>query len=58
MKTFKTLLARILDAASDSEINAICADIDRAFRLEKITAADNELLYRTVNLVYTHCLPR
>lgn len=52
MKLFKALLARVIEAKTDDEINMICADIDRAFQNEKIKYDENELLYRLINKMH------
>lgn len=46
---FKKLLARALEVKTDTELNALCADIDRAYQSGKITIQDNDLLYRLIN---------
>lgn len=50
---FKKLIARVLEVKTDTELNALCADIDRAYQSGKITAQDNELLYRLINKYIT-----
>lgn len=46
---FKKLLARAMEVKTSDELNALCWDIDRAYQSGKITAQDNELLYRFIN---------
>lgn len=50
---FKKLIARALEVKTDTELNALCADIDRAYQSGKITSQDNELLYRLINKYIT-----
>lgn len=52
MKLFKALMARVLEAKTEDEVNAVCADIDRAYQSEKIKWDENELLYRLVNRLH------
>lgn len=48
-KLFTALLARILKAKTEIEINQICGDINTLCQKEKITALDEDLLYRVIN---------
>lgn len=52
---FKKFLERILNATTNEELEKIMADIDKAFcRDEKISGKENELLYRTINQLYSY----
>ena len=46
---FKKLLARAIEIETKTQLDELCGDIDRAYQSGKITAKDNELLYRLIN---------
>lgn len=52
MKLFKALMCRVLAAKTDAEWNQICGDIDRAYQHDRITADENDLLYRLINRLH------
>lgn len=44
-KVVRELLQKIVEMKTQEDVDAICCGIDMAYQNEKITAADNELLY-------------
>lgn len=51
-KLMMALVARILEAKSQTEIDVLCGDIDKLFDREKIKWDEHELLFRMIQKLY------
>lgn len=47
-KVVREIIEAMVIAKTQEDINKVCAMIDRAYQSEKITFADNELLYKMI----------
>lgn len=48
---FKKLVAIITEIETQQDLNHACGEIDRAYQSDKITAKDNELLYKLIGKI-------
>lgn len=48
---FKKLVALILEVETHDDLNHVCGEIDRAYQSDKISAKDNDLLYKMVSKI-------
>ena len=45
------LVALILEVETHDDLNHVCGEIDRAYQSDKISAKDNDLLYKMVSKI-------
>ncbi|MBR4590053.1 MAG: hypothetical protein IKO36_05240 [Bacteroidaceae bacterium] len=50
-KETRRLLELIASIETETKLNRICAEVDRAYQQEKISYKDNELLYKLINKI-------
>lgn len=50
-KETRRLLELIASIETETELNRICAEVDRVYQQEKISYKDNELLYKLINKI-------
>lgn len=49
-KTYKQLVEKMSEMETESDLNAICYEIDWSFQQEKITWKDHETLYKLAGM--------
>ena len=52
-KLIQALVARAIEAKSQTELDALCGDVDALFQQERIKWQEHELLFRLINKLYS-----
>jgi hypothetical protein len=50
-KTFKQLIAQLSEIRNKEDLWQFCAEVDMSYQHDKITANDNETIYKIINHV-------
>lgn len=53
-KLIQALVARALEAKTQTEVDTLCGDVDRLFQQERIKWQEHELLFRLIQRLYPY----
>jgi len=53
-KLIQALVARAIEAKSQTELDTLCGDVDRLFQQERIKWQEHEILFRLINKLYPY----